>query len=292
MNHKLVFMSNCFTFFCLFSTMAETTTPILSIDSSVTNRPDIVQWRTMETKLQTQMPYMKNHYWNHYTLTALCARKWICYGTIMTVTNLGFSYPKEMTGMAEVLSDSYTGEKKRLTVAINECLQGGLQGTFDVIVNYRDTECMYVQKNDWNHLAPRQNYLFFMSDTMTNPSSPVYIIQWEAMLSLENDSGTIITTVKEALPVFQNPWKNTEAYYTLLRKHYQSPLQRIREDASRSLQNFSMFCPSNLLLRILSDPVIYPVQKEYIEEIIVPARIKKLKNLKTDFATQHPKGDK
>ncbi len=236
MKRSLFFASSCFILFCLFTTMAETAMPTLGadIDSSVTNRPDIVQWRTMRTKMQNQMPYLNNHYWNHHTLTDLCARKWICSGSILTVSNLGFSYPKEMTGRAEMLSDSYTGEKKRLAVAIDECLRGGLRGKINVIVNYRDTECLYAQKKDWNNLKSSQKYLFFLSDTTTetDTTTPVYIIQWEAMISLENDAEAMITTVKEALPIFRNPWENTTIYYTLLRAHCQSPLQRIREEGA------------------------------------------------------------
>lgn len=277
--------------FRLFIARAETVAANLTagIDVSMTNRPDIVQWRAMRAKIQAQMPYLNNHYWNHHTLTALCARRWICCGNILTVTSLGFSYPNRMTGTAEMSSNSYTGEKKQLAVAIDESLQGGLQGKINVIVNYRDTECLYMQKTDWNNLAAHQKFIFFLSDTTTGAGdpSPIYIIQWEAMLSLEKDPDAMIATVKEALPAFRDPWKNMEVYYTLLRKHCQSPLARIREDANRSLQIFSMFCPSNLLSRILADPMVHPVQKEYIKEIVVPARTK---NLKQEPTNQRERG--
>jgi hypothetical protein len=128
-----------------------------------------------------------------------------------------------------------------LAVAIDECLRGGLRGKINVIVNYRDTECLYAQKKDWNNLKSSQKYLFFLSDTTTetDTTTPVYIIQWEAMISLENDAEAMITTVKEALPIFRNPWENTTIYYTLLRAHCQSPLQRIRKRAHLRFTNGS-----------------------------------------------------
>jgi hypothetical protein len=287
MKTRMLIMSESFILmFCLVG-RAELTSqrPGVGVGTDITNRPDVVRYRLMWEKRQNLMPYLNNILRNHHALSDICNSKLICVGKVLRVDKLGFSNQDNKSGVNDTAPESFTGEKKRLIVVVETNLQGSVGSKITVIVNYRDTESFYSQGQEWKEMEPGKRYLFFLSELTTDARTalPAYLVQWEALIPLDRDAEAMIATVLEAIPVFrQGPETDYDAYYNLLRSHCQSPLQRIREDANSALLKFFLYCPANILTRILADPVIHPLHKEYITDTIIQTRIGKMKNLKRD----------